>query len=75
MFGICNRPVRAWICSHNASTRRFSVIQFGGGHFEIWWDNSDNPRDDTWKKIAIGLPDWSAASIALDNARAENLCP
>ncbi|MGA8612289.1 MAG: hypothetical protein WB760_11320 [Xanthobacteraceae bacterium] len=53
----------------------FAVVQFDGGHCQIWWDSSDNPCGDTWKKIAVGLPDWSAASIALDNARAQNLCP
>jgi hypothetical protein len=53
----------------------FAVIQFSGGRCEIWWDSSDNPWGDTWKKIVIGLPDWPAASIALDNARAQSLCP
>ena len=53
----------------------FALVQFGSGHCEIWWDSSDNPWGDTWKKIAVGLPDWPAASIALDNARAQNLCP
>jgi hypothetical protein len=53
----------------------FAVVQFGGGHCQIWWNSSDNPWGDTWKKIAVGLPDWSAASIVLDNARAQNLCP
>jgi hypothetical protein len=28
----------------------FAVIQFGGGHCEIWWDSSDKPWGDTWKK-------------------------
>src|SRR5580658_10209007 len=53
----------------------FAVVQFGGGRCQIWWDSTDNPWGDTWKKVAIGLPDWSAASIALDNAPAQNLCP
>jgi hypothetical protein len=53
----------------------FALIQFGNGSCEIWWDSTDNPWGDTWKKIAVGLPDWSAATIARDNARAQNLCP
>jgi hypothetical protein len=53
----------------------FAVIQFGTGHCEIWWDSSDNPWGDTWRKIAMGLPDWSAASIALDSALAQSLYP
>jgi len=53
----------------------FAVVQFGSGRCEIWWDSGDNPWGDTWRKIAVGLPDWSAASIALDSARAQNLCP
>jgi len=52
----------------------FAVVQFGGGRCQIWWDSGANPWGDTWKKIAVGLPDWSAASIALDSARAQNLC-
>ena len=53
----------------------FAVVQFGSGHCQIWWDSGDNPWGDTWKKIAVGLSDWSAASIALDSARAQNLRP
>jgi hypothetical protein len=53
----------------------FAVVQFGSGRCQIWWDSGDNPWGDTWRKIAVGLPDWSAASIALNSARAENLCP
>jgi hypothetical protein len=52
----------------------FAVVQFGSGHCQIWWDSGDNPWGDTWRKVAIGLPDWSAASLALDSARAQNLC-
>ena len=52
----------------------FAVVQYGSGHCQIWWDSGDNPWGDAWKKIAVGLPDWSAASIALDTARAQNLC-
>jgi hypothetical protein len=53
----------------------FAVVQFGSGHCQIWWDSGGNPWGDTWRKIAVGLLDWSAASIALNSARAENLCP
>jgi hypothetical protein len=53
----------------------FAVVQFGSGHCQIWRDSGDNPWGDTWRKIAIGLPDWSAASIALDGARAQSVCP
>lgn len=53
----------------------FAVVQFGSGYCQIWWDSGDNPWGDTWRKITVGLPDWPAASIALTNARAQNLCP
>ena len=53
----------------------FAVVQFGNGHCQIWWDSADNPWGESWRKIAIGLPDWSTASLALNGARAQNLCP
>jgi hypothetical protein len=43
----------------------FAVIQFGSGRCEIWWDSSDNPWGDTWKKIAIGpRPRWRSITPA-----------
>ncbi len=53
----------------------FAVVQFGSGHCQIWWDSGANPWGDTWRKVAVGLPDWPAATIALDSARAQSLCP
>jgi hypothetical protein len=53
----------------------FAVVQFGSGQCQIWWDRGANPWGNTWKKLAVGLPDWPAATIALNNARAQSLCP
>lgn len=53
----------------------FAVVQFGNTHCQIWWDSSANPWGDDWRKIAIGLPTWSAAEAALDAARSQNACP
>jgi hypothetical protein len=53
----------------------FAVVQFGDGYCRIWHDSADDPWGASWRKIAIGLPTWSAASVALDSARAQAVCP
>lgn len=53
----------------------FMVVQFGSGHCEVWHDSSDDPAGASWRKIAYGLPSWSAAMAALDAARAQDVCP
>jgi hypothetical protein len=58
-----------------AARADFAIVQFGNGHCQIWWDSAANPWGDTWRKIAIGLPSWSAAEVALDAAISQNACP
>ncbi len=53
----------------------FAVVRFETGHCQIWWDSADNPWGSGWTKIVMGLPDFTAASIALDNAIALRVCP
>jgi len=53
----------------------FAVVHFGDGHCQVWRDSTANPWGDDWKKLAVGLPDWLAATAALDSARSQNLCP
>lgn len=53
----------------------FAVVQFANGYCQIWWDSGANPWGAGWKKIAIGLPDWSAAREALSAARSQGACP
>ncbi|MGD0024599.1 MAG: hypothetical protein ABSC37_08225 [Xanthobacteraceae bacterium] len=53
----------------------FAVVQFEGGWCQIWWDSGANPWGVGWRKIIIGLPDWAAASVALNAARSQGLCP
>lgn len=53
----------------------FAVVQFASGHCQIWWDSGANPWGDGWKKIVVGLPDWTAARTALFSARSQALCP
>lgn len=53
----------------------FAVVQFGDGYCRIWHDSGADPWGATWRKIAIGLPTWSAAESALDSARAQDVCP
>lgn len=52
----------------------FAVVRYADGHCQIWWDSADHPSGAGWAKIAIGLPDATAAHITLDNALAERLC-
>jgi hypothetical protein len=53
----------------------FAVVQFGDGYCRVWHDSGADPWGANWRKIAIGLPSWDEASIALDSARAQNICP
>jgi hypothetical protein len=53
----------------------FAVVQFGDGYCRIWHDSGDDPWGAEWRKIAIGLPTWDAASVALHDARAQAVCP
>lgn len=52
----------------------YAVVQFGDGSCRIWWDSLDNPWGARWNKIAIGLPDRSAAQTALDSAYSQGVC-
>jgi hypothetical protein len=58
-----------------AARADFAVVQFGDGYCRIWQDSGAEPWGADWKKIVVGLPDWSAASAALDSARAQAVCP
>jgi hypothetical protein len=53
----------------------FAVVQFGDGYCRIWQDSGADPWGADWRKITIGLPTWSAASVALDSARDQDICP
>jgi hypothetical protein len=53
----------------------FAVVQFRDGHCQRWWDSGSNPWGAGWRKIVIGLPNWEAATAALDAARAQAVCP
>lgn len=52
----------------------YAVVQFEEGWCQVWWDSAATPWGTGWRKLVIGLPSWSAASAALDNARAESVC-
>jgi hypothetical protein len=52
----------------------FAVVQLENGWCKIWWDSASNPWGNNWTKIAVGLPDWLAASAVLDNARSQGVC-
>ena len=63
------------IAASNPARADYTVIQFSAGHCEVWHDSSTDPWGAGWRKIAIGLPSWSAAMAALDAARAQDVCP
>ena len=52
----------------------YAVVRFETGYCQIWWDSADNPWGVGWTKIAVGLPDHTAAWAALANAVAQNVC-
>jgi hypothetical protein len=52
----------------------YAVVRLDDGWCKIWWDSADNPWGAGWTKIAFGLPDWLAASAALDAARSQGAC-
>ncbi len=52
----------------------FAVVRFETGYCQIWWDSADNPWGVGWTKIAVGMPDYSAASAVLANAVAQRVC-
>ena len=52
----------------------FAVVQLENGWCKVWWDSASTPWGNDWTKIAVGLPDWLAASAVLDNARSQGVC-
>ncbi len=52
----------------------YAVVRLENGWCKIWRDSADNPWGAGWTKIAFGLPDWLAASAALDTARSQGAC-
>jgi hypothetical protein len=52
----------------------FAVVQLDDGWCKIWWDSGATPWGVGRTKIATELPDWLAASAALDAARSQGAC-
>ena len=63
------------VAASTPASADYTVIQFASGHCEVWHDSSDDPAGAGWRKLAIGLPTWSAAMSTLDTARAQDVCP
>ena len=72
-FAVCILAIG--LVASTSARADFAVVQFGDGYCRIWQDSGADPWGAEWRKIAIGLPTWSAASVALDSARAQNVCP
>ncbi|MFZ3357930.1 MAG: hypothetical protein WCA56_11300 [Xanthobacteraceae bacterium] len=52
----------------------YAVVRLEDGWCKVWWDSADTPWGVGWTKIAIGLPDWVAASAELYTARSQGVC-
>jgi hypothetical protein len=52
----------------------YALVRFDDGWCRIWWDSGGTPWGVGWTKIAIGMPDWFAASAALYSARSQGAC-
>lgn len=52
----------------------YAVVKLDDGWCKIWWDSGATPWGVGWSKIALGLPDWTAASAALYAARSQGVC-
>jgi hypothetical protein len=52
----------------------YALVRFEDGWCRIWWDSGGTPWGVGWTKIAIGMPDWFAASAALYSARSQGAC-
>jgi hypothetical protein len=52
----------------------YAVVRLDNGWCKVWWDSGATPWGVGWTKIAINLPDWLAATAALDSARSQGVC-
>ncbi len=52
----------------------FALVRFESGFCRIWWDSVGNPLGVGWTKVAIGLPDYETAILALNAAVAQGVC-
>jgi hypothetical protein len=52
----------------------FTVIQFGNGYCQVWWDSANNPWGTGWTKLEMGLPNYPAAQAALDSEIVQGAC-
>jgi len=39
----------------------FAVVKFETGFCRIFWDSASSPPGIGWEKVAVKLPDWTAA--------------
>ena len=71
-FAVC--LLIAGLAASKPARADFAVVRFAEGFCKIWWDSADNPWGSGWTKIALGLPDYLTAQVALANARAQGTC-
>jgi hypothetical protein len=73
-FAFALAAVLVGIVGSTPARADFAIVQFQDGWCKIWWDSAATPWGAGWTKILVGLPDWLAASAALDSARAQGIC-
>ena len=52
----------------------YALVKFESGFCRIWWDSAGNPLGVGWIKVAVGLPDYEAAVLALNMAVGQGVC-
>jgi hypothetical protein len=52
----------------------YALVRFESGFCRIWWDSAGNPLGVGWMKVAVGLPDYEAAVLALNMAVGQGVC-
>ena len=52
----------------------YALVKFESGYCRIWWDSAGNPFGVAWIKVAVGLPDYEAAVLALNMAVGQGVC-
>jgi hypothetical protein len=73
-FAVAAAALALGIVGSRPAHADFAIVQLDDGWCKIWWDSASTPWGVGWTKIALGLPDWVAASAALDSARSQGIC-
>jgi hypothetical protein len=73
-FAVAAAALALGVVGSRPARADFAIVQLDDGWCKIWWDSASTPWGVGWTKIVLGLPDWLAASAALDSARSQGIC-